>query len=264
MSAVQPFDFDGHQIRARVEGDEAVFVAADVASILGYSDTAAMTRYLDVDEKGLSIWQTPGGSQRMSHVTEAGLYAAVMRSTSPQAKPFRRWVTHEVLPAIRRTGTYSTAPALPQTYADALRELAATVEAREAALAQVEALTPSAAAWDRLHDGRGDYAIRQAALILNRDPSIKTGERRLFATLADLGWIYRHRGAGGAWTAYQVAIERGRLAHLAQDYTDPEGVLHIKPPQVRVTVKGLRDLHRHLGGTSPLALDDALLTLSPS
>lgn len=260
MTAVAPFDFDGQRIRVEVIDDEPWFVAADVCAVLEIGNpTQALTR-LDDDKRTL----ISNEGRSINAVNEAGLYSLILGSRKPQAKPFRRWVTHEVLPAIRRTGTYSTAPALPQTYADALRELAATVEAREAALAQVEALTPSAAAWDRLHDGRGDYAIRQAALILNRDPSIKTGERRLFATLADLGWIYRHRGAGGAWTAYQVAIERGRLAHLAQDYTDPEGVLHIKPPQVRVTVKGLRDLHRHLGGTSPLALDDALLTLSPA
>lgn len=82
------------------------FVAADVARVLGYHDASAMTRTLDDDEKGMQIVQTPGGDQKLITVTESGLYHAIIKSRVPKAKTFRRWVTSEVLPAIRKTGSY--------------------------------------------------------------------------------------------------------------------------------------------------------------
>lgn len=95
--------------------DEPWFVASDVAKILGYSEASAMTRHLDPDERGLSNWQTPSGEQQMIMISESGLYSAILRSRVEGARPFKRWVTHEVLPSIRRTGSYSApqAPAAP-------------------------------------------------------------------------------------------------------------------------------------------------------
>ena len=82
------------------------FVAKDVANALGYRMASDMTRHLDDDEKGTRSVRTPGGSQEMAVISEAGLYSAVIRSDKPEAKAFKRWVTHEVLPAIRKTGGY--------------------------------------------------------------------------------------------------------------------------------------------------------------
>jgi len=85
---------------------EPMFVASDLAKALGYRDAANMTRMLDGDEKDTQIVSTLGGDQKMTVVSESGLYHAVMNSRVPQAKMFRRWVTSEVLPQIRRTGGY--------------------------------------------------------------------------------------------------------------------------------------------------------------
>lgn len=111
-SALVPFDFEGRQIRVFTdEQGEPWFVAADVCHVLGIGNPRqAMTR-LDDDEKGVISTDTPGGMQPVATVNEPGLYTLVLGSRKPEAKRFKRWVTHEVLPAIRRTGSY-TVPGL--------------------------------------------------------------------------------------------------------------------------------------------------------
>lgn len=92
------------KVRVIERNGEPWFVAADVCNALGID--RAQIRRLDDDEKGVRSTQTPGGSQMMNIVNESGLYALVLGSRKPEAKAFKRWVTHEVLPAIRRTGRY--------------------------------------------------------------------------------------------------------------------------------------------------------------
>lgn len=254
------FVHHGQQLRTVTIDGDPWFVAADVAAFLGHRMASDLTRALDPDERDTRPVRTPSGDQRMTVITEAGLYRAIMlrqtgRMIDDQArafvKQFQRWVTHDVLPQLRRTGSYAVQ--VPQSLPEALRAYAAEVEAREAAEQRALELAPSAAAWDRLATADGDWSVSQAARILNRDPQIATGERRLFGTLRELGWTYRR---AGAWAGYQTAIDTGRLSHREQHHTHPKtGAVVLDPPQVRVTAKGLRELHRHLGGSAPLALD---------
>lgn len=102
------FAFDTHAVRSFLLEDEPWFVAGDVAEILGYTHVPHMTRLLDDDERGTHIVDTPGGPQEMTVISESGLYAAILKSRKPEAKRFRKWVTSEVLPAIRRNGAYGT------------------------------------------------------------------------------------------------------------------------------------------------------------
>ncbi len=90
--------------RSKTLEGEPWFVAADVCRALGIDRT--QTRRLDEDEKGVYSAQTPGGQQDMSIVNEPGLYALVLSSRKPEAKAFKRWITHEVIPNIRKTGGY--------------------------------------------------------------------------------------------------------------------------------------------------------------
>lgn len=107
MNKLTPFTYEDHDVRVlNVDGDPW-FVLTDICRVLEHSNPTAAAAALDEDEKGLRIVETPGGSQRLTTVSESGMYALIMRSNKPQAKPFRRWVTSEVLPSIRRTGTYS-------------------------------------------------------------------------------------------------------------------------------------------------------------
>lgn len=103
---VVPFNFEKHEVRTLLIGDQPWFVASDVSEALLYSEASAMTRHLDDDEKGLSIVQTPGGEQELLVINESGLYSAILRSRKAEAKRFKKWVTAEVLPAIRKTGAY--------------------------------------------------------------------------------------------------------------------------------------------------------------
>jgi prophage antirepressor-like protein len=101
-----PFDFEGRQVRIITDAQgEPWFVAADVLSTISL-DRKALER-LDDDEKGVNSIHTPGGIQEMTTVNEPGLYALVLGSRKAEAKRFKRWVTHEVLPAIRKTGSYA-------------------------------------------------------------------------------------------------------------------------------------------------------------
>lgn len=108
------FNFNSITVRTITDSEgNPWFVAADVASILDYRTAKDMTRNLDDDEKGGQIVPTPGGDQEMTVINESGLYSAILKSRKPEAKAFRKWVTSDVLPSIRKTGSYSvdTTPA---------------------------------------------------------------------------------------------------------------------------------------------------------
>ncbi|WP_051422914.1 phage antirepressor [Arthrobacter sp. MA-N2] len=166
-AALQQFTYAGQAIRTEDIDGSPWFVAADVATVLGYSATAALTRRLDDDDKGVRDLHTPGGRQSMAVISEPGLFAAILGSQVPGAKAFKRWVTHEVLPVLRKTGAYGHSPAhqLPQSFADALRQLADTCE-------QLEVLAPKAEAYDELMDADGLYSMQAAAKALGYGPNI--------------------------------------------------------------------------------------------
>lgn len=105
--AIQTFQFAKTKVRTIDLDGKIWFVAADVAQALGYRDAEKMVRWLDGDEKGTHNVGTLGGEQQTTIISEFGLYHAILKSRRQEAKPFRRWVTDEVLPAIRKTGSYS-------------------------------------------------------------------------------------------------------------------------------------------------------------
>lgn len=114
MNDLQIFDYQDSPIRMIDQDGELWWVLADVCRVLDIKNSRDAASRLDDDEKGVSQTDTPGGSQRMTTINESGLYKVIFRSEKPEAKKFARWVTHEVLPAIRRTGTYSTVGAKPK------------------------------------------------------------------------------------------------------------------------------------------------------
>lgn len=114
MTHIIPFDFDGAAVRVLEQDGEPWFVAGDVSSILGYSEAKDMTRNLDDDEKGRQIVPTPGGDQEMTTISESGLYSAILTSRRPEARRFKKWVTSEVLPSIRKTGSFAAKAKPPQ------------------------------------------------------------------------------------------------------------------------------------------------------
>ena len=119
---LQIFQNAGFQIRGGLINNEPYFVATDIAKALGYRDAFDMTRRLDDDEKDTQKVRTLGGEQVMVVLNESGLYSSILGSNKEQAKVFKKWVTKEVLPSIRKTGSYSIQQQfqIPQTYSEAL------------------------------------------------------------------------------------------------------------------------------------------------
>lgn len=107
MSNLSVFSFEKSPVRTVLVSGAPWFSSADVGKILQLSNIRASVALLDDDEKGVNTIDTPGGKQEISIVSESGLYALIFKSRRPEAKKFRRWVTSEVLPAIRKTGSYS-------------------------------------------------------------------------------------------------------------------------------------------------------------
>lgn len=123
MSNIVPFAFEGNEIRIIERDGEVLFVLADVCRVLGINNPSAVASRLDNDEKNsLTLSEGNRGNPNVTAVNEAGFYRVVMRSDSPLAKPFQKWVTSEVLPSIRKTGSYG-APHAPQLDTNFAREV---------------------------------------------------------------------------------------------------------------------------------------------
>ena len=133
MNTPQIFNFERNEVRTILVNDEPYFVGKDVAGVLGYSNTKdALSRHVDSEDKMGSRITTSGQSREMTIINESGLYSLILKSKLPNAKKFKRWVTSEVLPTIRKTGSYSN---IPQSFAQALR-LAADLEEKNQLLEQ--------------------------------------------------------------------------------------------------------------------------------
>lgn len=115
MNELQVFTYESSDVRTVMRDGEPWFVLKDVCRILTIGNPTDVYNRLDDDEKGVGQIDTPGGKQKMYIINESGLYTVILRSDKPEAKPFRKWVTAEVLPSIRRTGSYSKDKPLPDS-----------------------------------------------------------------------------------------------------------------------------------------------------
>ena len=114
MNNLQVFNYNGNEVRTIQKDGEPWWVLKDVCEVLGLSSPHKVFDRLDEDEKGRNQIPTPGGAQAMTVINESGLYNVILRSDKPEAKPFRKWVTSEVLPSIRKHGAYMTPETLEQ------------------------------------------------------------------------------------------------------------------------------------------------------
>ncbi len=154
---LMPFDYEGREIRVvKDEQGDPWFVAADVCAALQLPETHKAVARLDDDEKDRNSIPTPGGSQSMTVVSESGLYNLVLGSRKAEAKRFKRWVTHEVLPAIRKTGSYAVPAmaALPAPTQDRVTSLLLIGEA-VAKVPGVKAGIAMAATLTCIHENTG-------------------------------------------------------------------------------------------------------------
>lgn len=201
-------------VRVYTDGDgNPWFVAKDVCAAVGLSKYRDAIAKLDDDERGSTTLDTPGGRQTMATVNEAGLYSLIMRSTSPIVKPFKRWVTHEVLPAIRAHGGYLTPAKVeealldPDTLIKLATQLKKERERRAVLEAQAEADRPKVLFADAVATSKSTCLVGELAKILAQN-GVKIGQNRLFQWLRDNGFLISRKSSD--WNMpKQWAIERG-------------------------------------------------------
>lgn len=243
MNALVPFDFDDdHTVRLETRDGQPWFVAADVCAVLGIDNHRDALARLDDDERGSIVIDTLGGPQATGAVNESGLWKLVLRSRKPAAKRLVKWLTSEVLPKIRQTGSYG-APADPINLSDpaVLQRLLLDHTGRSMASEQrVAELEPKAEAFARLSEARGSLCVTDAAKALQVPP------RRLFAWLEAHRWIYR-RSEAGHWVAHGPKIESGMLEHKGTTI-QVRGRPDKWVEQVLVSPKGLARLARLRAG----------------
>lgn len=133
MNELQIFNYHSNEVRTVMIKGEPWFVLKDVCAVLGIANHKNVAARLEDDEKGVCLVDSPGGPQEMTIINESGLYTVILRSDKPEAKPFRKWVTSKVLPAIRKTGSYS-ANALPDSKAALAEAKAKNARARVASI----------------------------------------------------------------------------------------------------------------------------------
>lgn len=178
------------KVRAVEIGGEPWFVGRDVAVALGYENPARSIRtHVDDEDKGVTVLVTPGGTQEVIVIRESGLYSLIMSSKLKKAREFKRWVTSEVLPTIRKTGGY----AIPKDYPSALRALADAEERKLQLEAQVEADRPSVQFAKAVEGSYSTILVRDLAKIL-RQNGVEIGEKRLFEWFRQKGYLIRQEG----------------------------------------------------------------------
>lgn len=253
---IQTFNFNAVPLRTLTdENGDPWFVAKDVCNILEISNPSDALQSLYDDEKtnlGNSyVWSEPG--RRPLIISEPGLYRLVMRSRKPEAKDFQRWVTHEVLPSIRKHGVYATEATIDQILANpdfGIRLLTSLKEERAKRIEaenQVKELEPKAKALDDFTNVPDALLVRDAAKLLS-NAGTPIGEKALREWLSQHDWMYRH---AGTWWAASDRVKAGHLVMVESRShgQHKDGSIFAFPPTVKITRKGLALLHKRWGET---------------
>lgn len=249
---LQTFTFEGTQVRVTTGGDgEPRWVLADVCRACGIDNSRNVSARLDDDQKGVVTMDTLGGAQKITVVTESGLYDVILDSRKQEAKRFRKWVTGEVLPSIRKHGAYMTQQTIEQvlTDPDTLIRLATDLkyerEARAQAERQVRSLAPKAQAFEDFVDVPDLLTIREAAKLLTT-ADIQIRESELRAWLVMHKWIYRK---GGDYEPYASHVQAGHIRLVAHRSSGrhSDGSRFAFAPTCKLTRRGLILLYQRIG-----------------
>jgi anti-repressor protein len=221
---IQQFDFKGAALRTLTdEAGEPWFVAKDVCGILGMSNPSMAVTALDKDEVAQIDPKDYLGSENRSNqavniVSEPGLYKLIMRSRKPEAKEFQRWVTHEVLPSIRKHGAYMTQQTLDKalTSPDFLIQLATKLKEEQE---KVKELEPKARFADAVAASDGTCLIGELAKML-RQNGLDIGQNRLFAQLREDGYLGKTGSNRNVPTQKSMDLGLFRIKETAITHSD--------------------------------------------
>lgn len=215
-------------VRVVMVDREPWFVGKDICDAVGVVKSRDAVSRLDEDERMPVKVDTLGGTQEMSCVSEAGMYSLIMTSRKPEAREFKRWVNHEVLPSIRKTGSYGK-PALPQTYQEALRELADKCDVIEQQKLELTTAKPKVQFYDQVRESEHTLSMNDAAKLLG----IKgLGRNKLFEQLRSRGVL------DDTNVPYQRFLNSGHFEVIEKPY-EYNGMVGITKV-TRVTQKGLQ------------------------
>ena len=239
MNELQIFNsFEYGTIRTLQINNEPWFVAKDITDRLGFANgRKAVIDHVDEEDKGVTKCDTPGGSQNLTIINESGLYSLVLSSTLASAKKFRRWITAEVIPEIRKTGGYQ----VPMDYASALEALAKEVREKEQIAAQNAEMLPKARFYDAVSSSEESILVRDLAKILKQN-GLEIGEHRLYDRMRVDGYICKN-----STEPTQRAMELQLFERVIRTVPMPDGT----PREIlttKVTAKGQQYfLRKYLG-----------------
>lgn len=209
MNNLQVFNYNGNEVRTIQKDGETWWVLKDVCAVLGISDVRRVAERLDVDE-----WsQTPvsdrlGRSQDTYIINESGLYNVILRSDKPEAKPFRKWVTSEVLPSIRKHGAYMTPQKIeeallnPDTIIKLATNLKAEREKRMELERQAEKDKPLVTFANSVSVAKTSILVGELAKLLKQN-GVDMGQNRLFTWMRENGYLISRKG-----TDYNMPTQR--------------------------------------------------------
>ena len=228
MNELTTYKSDFGEVRTVMRDGEPWFVAADVCRSLEIGNPAMAMGRLEEDEKGISSIDTLGGKQNLTIVNEPGLYTLVLGSRKPEAKAFKRWITHEVVPSIRKHGMYATDelianPDIAIAAFTALKEEREKRQALETTVAvqsqQLAEAAPKVSYYDLILNCKDLISVSKIAKDYGMS-AIKMNE-----TLRDLGIQYRQ---GNVWLLYQKYASHGYTATKTHEHIGSDGMNHAK------------------------------------
>lgn len=241
MSNIQIFNYNSVEVRTIQNDGEPWFVLRDVCNVLGLGTPARVAERLDPDEVSQThITDSMGRQQETTIINESGLYNVILRSDKPEAKPFRKWVTSEVLPTIRRHGMYATPDTVEKMLADpdTTIKLLETIKqeraARLALEAKAEADKPKVLFADAVSASHTSILVGDLAKLL-RQNGVEIGQNRLFSFLREKGYLCSQGERYNLPT--QRSMDRGWFQVKETTINQPNGSVRITRT-VKVTGKG--------------------------
>lgn len=241
MNDIQIFNYNSSEVRTIQTDGEPWFVLRDVCNVLGISHVKDTADRLDQDEVGQTeVIDSLGRKQTATIINESGLYNVILRSDKPEAKPFRKWVTSEVLPTIRRHGMYATPDTVEKILADpdTTIKLLETIKqeraARLALEAQAESDKPKVLFADAVSASHTSILVGDLAKLL-RQNGVDIGQNRLFSFLREKGYLCSQGERYNLPT--QRSMDRGWFQVKETTINQPNGSVRITRT-VKVTGKG--------------------------